>query len=134
MAEPVRPIAKRVYVCDDVIGDPLSGKVSLFNLWDAVRVPSAEVFPFCLAKVCVFVWWGDGFGKVKSRIDIVHGATETLVRRTRDCILNFEQRLDSVFARYKIEGCVFPEPGYYFVEVYCEDEFVDDQIIRVIQE
>jgi len=39
-----------------------------------------------------------------------------------------------VFARYKLENCVFPAPGYYSVEVYCEGEFVDDQIIRVFAE
>ncbi|MCI0460540.1 MAG: hypothetical protein L0Z62_26600 [Gemmataceae bacterium] len=134
MAEPVRPVAKRVYVCDDVIGDPSSGKVNLFNLWDAVRVPADASFPYSLAKVCVFVWWRDGFGKVRTRVDIVQASTETVIRRTRDCILDFEQRTDSVFARYKIENCTFPEPGYYYVEVYCEGEFVDDQILRVVQE
>lgn len=134
MAESVRPVAKRVYVCDDVIGDPSSGKVNLFNLWDAVRVPSDASFPYPLAKVCVFVWWRDGLGKVRTRVDIVQASTETLIRRTRDCILDFEQRTDSVFARYRIEKCTFPEPGYYYVEVYCEGEFVDDQIIRVFQE
>jgi hypothetical protein len=117
MAEPVKPVAKRVYVCDDVIGDPSSGKVTIVNLWDAVRVPSENVFPYCLGKVCVFVWWRDGFGKVKSRVDVVHASTGKLIRRTKDCILDFERRSDSVFARYKIEDCVLPGPGYYYVEI-----------------
>jgi hypothetical protein len=134
MAEPVRPVAKRVYVCDDVIADPSSGKVNLLNLWGAVRVPSDQTFPDRLAKVCVFVWWRDGFGKVRSRVDVVQASTGYLIRRTKDYLVDFEQRTDSVFARYKIENCTFPEPGYYFVEVYCEDEFVDDQVIRIIQE
>jgi len=134
MAEPIRPIAKRVYVCDDVVGDPATGKVNLFNLWDAVHVPSDGVFPYCLAKLCVFVWWRDGFGNVKTRVDIVQAATGMLIRRIKDCILDFEQRTDSLFARYRIENCTFPEPGYYFLEVYCEGEFVDDQIIRLFRE
>ena len=134
MAEPVKPVAKCVYVCDDVIGDPSSGKVNLLNLWDAVRVPADEVFPYHLEKVCVFVWWRDGFGKVKTRVDIVQASSETLVRRTEDCLLDFEQRTDAVFARYKLQDCTFPAPGYYYVEVYSEGEFVDDQIIRVIQD
>jgi hypothetical protein len=132
MAEAVKPVAKCVYVCDDVVADASTGKVNLFNLWDAVRVPAEATFPFVLAKLCVFVWWRDGLGKPKSRVDIVQASTGTLIRRTKVCILDFEQRGDSVFARYKLENCRFPEPGYYFVEVYCEGDFVDDQVLRVI--
>src|SRR5438876_12267303 len=42
---------------------------------------------------------------------------------------DFERRTDSAFARYKIENSTFPEPGYYYVEVYAEGESVDDQIL-----
>src|SRR4051794_18549612 len=105
MAESVKPIAKRVYVCDDVAADSINGKVSLFNLWDAVRVPLGEAFPYSLARVCVFVWWRDGFGKVASRVDVVQASTGTVIRRTKDCVLDFERRAGSVFARYKIENC-----------------------------
>jgi len=132
MASPVKPFAKCVYVCDDVVRDYSTGKVILVNLWDAIRVPTHGRFPFCLAKLCVFVWWRDGSVKVKSRIDIVQASTGRLICRTIDCILNFENRTETVFARYKMENCTFDEPGYYFVEVFCEGEFVDDQIIRVI--
>ena len=134
MAEPVRPVAKRVFVCDDVLGDSSSVKVNLFHLWEAVRVPSNATFPYSLAKLCVFVWWRDGFGKVTTRVDIVQASPATVIRRTNDCLLDFERRTESVFARYKIDNCTFPEPGYYYVEVYCEGEFVDDQIRRVLQE
>src|SRR5580704_8556090 len=68
MPVPVKPVAKRVYVCDDVVGDPSTGKVTLVNLWDAVRLPPDATFPYSLAKLCVFVWWRDGAGKVKTRI------------------------------------------------------------------
>jgi hypothetical protein len=132
MPQPVRPFAKRVCVCDDVIREPSTGKISLFNLWDTVHLPPGGTFPYCLAKACIFLWWRDGGGKVRTRIDIVQASTGIVIRRTKDCFLDFEQRIDSVFARYKIDNCTFPEPGYYFVEVYCEGDFVDDQIIRVI--
>jgi hypothetical protein len=127
----VKPVAKCVYVCDDVAFDPVTGKVSLLNLWDAVRVPAEAGFPFVLEWICVFVWWRDGFGKSDSRVEIVQASTGKVVRKTRNCTLNFENRASSIFGRYLIEKCRFPEPGYYHVEVYCEKEFVDDQIIRV---
>jgi hypothetical protein len=45
MAQPVKPVAKVVYVCDDVVRDNQSRKVSLLNLWDVVRVPENGTFP-----------------------------------------------------------------------------------------
>jgi hypothetical protein len=127
----IRPAAKVVYVCDDVVGDPETGKVSLLNLWDTVRVAAADAFPYKLPKVCVFAWWRDGLGQVRTRIDIVQASSNDVVRRTDDCVIEFEDRTTSVFAKYKLKGCTFPGPDYYYVELYCEDRFVDDQLIRV---
>src|SRR6516162_10083917 len=127
----VKPVAKCVYVCGDVIFDAVSGKVSLLYLWDAVRVPKEAKFPYVLNRVCVFVWWRDGFGKSVTRVDIVQASTGKAIRRTRNYPLNFEKRASSIYGQYRIENCRFPEPGYYHVEVYCENEFVDDLVIQV---
>jgi hypothetical protein len=54
-----------------------------------------------------------------------------VVRRSNDCTIDLESKTTSVFARYKIENCVFREPGPYYIELFCEDVFVDDQIILV---
>jgi hypothetical protein len=132
MAEPIKPVAKMVYVCDEVIGDPLTGKVNLLNLWDAIRVPAGSSFPYSLGKLCVFAWWRDGFGKVRTRIDIVQASTEAIIRRSGDFVIDFPRRTMAVFARYKFERCVFPAPGYYYIELYCENEFVDDQVIQAL--
>ena len=127
----VKPVAKCVYVCDDVAFDLVTGKVCLLNLWESIRVPKEAVFPYVLNRICVFVWWRDGFGKSISRVEIVQASTGDTIRRTRNCTLNFEDRPSSIYGRYRIEKCRFPEPGYYHVEIYCENEFVDDQLIRV---
>ncbi len=134
MTSPVKPVAKCVYVCDDVVSDPASGKVSVLNLWDTVRVPVEAGFPYVLGKLCVFVWWRGGAGQVNTRVEVVQASSNEVIRRTGDAMLNFTRKSASLHARYRIEQCVFPEAGAYLVEVYCEDEFVDDQLIRVIQE
>jgi hypothetical protein len=132
LAEPIKPVAKVVYVCDDIVRDPDTGKIGLLNLWDSVQVPAGESFPFRLPKVSVFVWWRDGYGRVRTRIDIVEAATGNVVRRTRDGMLDFGARSTSVFARYKLNNCIFAEAGYYYIELYCQNDFVDDQVIRVL--
>ncbi|MBI3409270.1 MAG: hypothetical protein HY040_13060 [Planctomycetes bacterium] len=131
MAIALRPVAKCVYVCDEVVADPSSGKISVLNLWDAIRIPATAALPYTLKKVSVFVWCRDGLGKMKTRIDIIEVDSETVVRRTKSCVLDFKRRTDSIFARYKLANCIFPRPGDYLIEVYCEGEFIDDQVIRV---
>jgi hypothetical protein len=127
----VKPIAKRVYICDDLVFDPVSGKVSLLNVWDAIRVPSEVEFPYVLDRIGVFVWWRDGSGKVSTRVEVVQASSGRVIRKTKNCSVNFEGRSTSIYGRYTIQNCRFPDPGYYHIEVFCENEFVDDQIIRV---
>jgi hypothetical protein len=129
---PVRPVAKSAYVCDDVVSDPRSRKVSLLNLWDTMRIPEGKRFPYCLEKVKALVWWRSGFGNARTRLEIVQASSGEMIRRTRDITVSFGDRSSSVYALYKIQECVFPEPGIDFLEVFCEGEFVDDQVIRVI--
>ena len=128
----VKPIAKSVYVCDEVTFDPQSGKLSLLNIWDTIRVPQGAGFPYRLAKICVFAWLRDGFGKIDVRVVIVEASSEMLIRKTKAFTLEFPDRTVSIYANYRIDGCNFPAPGDYYVELYCEDEFVDDQVIRVL--
>ncbi len=58
----MRPVAKSIFVCDDVVADVASGKVSLLNLLNAVRVPSGERLPYQLARLCVFGIFRGGRG------------------------------------------------------------------------
>jgi hypothetical protein len=122
-------IAKSVYVCDEVLQDPISGKVSILNIWDRVRVPPDCGFPYSLSKIRVFVWWRGGVGRLKTKVEIVHAATRQPIATTAtvsDSILDFTRTRGTVYGVYRFDDLAFPEPGYYDVEVYCEDVFVDD--------
>jgi hypothetical protein len=132
MSQPIKPVAKVVYICDDVVRDSASGKVSVLNLWDTIRFSSDDTFPFRLKKLCVFVWWRDGLGTVTTRVDVVHASTRQIVHQTNNCMIRFPSRGRSVFGRYMIQDCEFPEPGKYCVEMFCENEFVDDQVIQFL--
>lgn len=57
------PVGKIVYVCDDVVADPVSHKPSVLNLWEVVRVPAGASFPYTLEKLCVVSLMRDGQGK-----------------------------------------------------------------------
>ncbi|MCI0379364.1 MAG: hypothetical protein L0215_17275 [Gemmataceae bacterium] len=111
MAQPIKPVAKSVYVCDDVVRDPQTGKVSLLNMWDTIRVPVGVSFPFVLATLCVFAWWRDGLGSVRTRIDVVQASPERVIRRTKDCVIDFDARNTTVYGEYKLRNFSFPAPG-----------------------
>jgi hypothetical protein len=131
----IKPVAKAVYVCDNVLADLASGKVTLVNLLNAVRLPAGANFPYRLNQLCVFVLWSGGLGELRTRVDIVDATGDgQLIRRTDDMIIRFASRTQTVYGLYRIEGVVFPAPGSYCVEVYCQGAFVDDLMIRVIPE
>ncbi len=134
MASVITPVAKKVYVCDSLVRDPNSGKVSLLNLWHTVRVPVGNAFPYPLARICVFAWLRDGLGQMNARVDVVQASTGDVIRRTNDYPLHFPAKRVNLFFRLDVEQCVFPEPGEYLVELFCRDEFVDDQVIQLISE
>jgi hypothetical protein len=128
---PISPVAKAVFLCDDVQVNPANNKVTLLNLWDAVRLPADQRFPFRLNRFTVFVWWRGGYDKSKVRIDVSNARTGIVIRRF-EVPVEFRSRTSSTYGIYRIDGCVFPESGYYFVEVFCNDLFVDDQRLQII--
>ena len=131
MANLIIPVAKKVYVCDDVIRDPDSGKVSILNLWDTIRVPSSG-FPHTQAKVCVFAQLRGGWGDIPVHVEIMHADSDELLRKVGPFAVSFRDRSLTYRVRCQIEGVVFQGPGVYVVELYCDQQFVDDQTFRVI--
>ena len=128
MPDLILPVAKMLYVCDDVVRDPHSGKVSVLNIWDTVRASS---FPHVLGKLCVFSPFRGGLGVIPFRIEITQAETGELIGYPVSFTLSFKDRTVRQDVRNKIKPVVFPSPGTYFVALYCNQEFVDDQPIRL---
>jgi hypothetical protein len=49
----MNPTGKVVYVCDEVLQDPASGKFSFLGIFDDVVLPPAAGYPFRLGRMCV---------------------------------------------------------------------------------
>jgi hypothetical protein len=126
------PVGKIVYVCDDVVADPISHKPSILNLWEVVRVPSGESFPYTLGKVCVVARMRDGEGEIRFRAHLVRADNGELIRRSQDYPVRFAERRHSTLVVIRLKDVTFPEPGTYLVELLCEGVFVDDQPISVL--
>jgi hypothetical protein len=127
----VTPVVKGVYVCDEVLADPGSRKVSLLNAFTTLR-PGTPGFPYELGRMCVLVALRGGRGPARFRVDVVPSGGEGVVYRTVDRELRFVDPLMTVSASFRLERVRFPRPGRYGVEVVCDNEFLDDQIITVL--
>jgi hypothetical protein len=131
MSPNVFPVAKAVYLCDDVVYDSSSGKIHLVGLLNSVRLDEGTALPFHLGKLCVFAQLIDGLGAFAAHVEIVNADTGELIYRTAERTLSFPSRTRLVYANFRILDCSFPQPGIYLVELYCGDQFVDDRQLRV---
>lgn len=128
----VIPVGKIVYVCDDVLEDPASGKTHVLGIFNTVRAGGADAYPYRLGRLCVFAQLTGGAGQVPVRVDIVNGKTQKVVFRSQEGSLDFSGRHTEVAVCFRILDGSFPEPGVYFVELCCGDTFIDDRMLRLL--
>lgn len=127
----VNPTGKLVYVCDEVLQDPASGKFSFLGIFDDVVSPTASGYPFRLGRMCVAAQLLGGPGPVPVHIEVVEAATQNLVRRAGPFAVNFPSRHQVVTVCLRLLNVVFPTPGVYFVELYSQGAFLDDRTLRL---
>jgi len=130
MANVIIPVAKKIFVCDDLVIDPESRKSSILNLWDTIRV--SEGFPFTLGKLCVYAQLRGGLGKVPIHVEVARAGTGEVIRKSDVFVVFFPDRMTRYDVRIKLEDVEFPSPGTFVVEMYCNNVFLDDQPIRVV--
>jgi hypothetical protein len=128
---PANPTGKVVYVCDDVLQDPGSGKFSFLGIFDDVVPPPTVGYPFRLGRICVAAQLVGGSGAVPVRVEVVEGATQTLVRGAGPFPVNFPTRHQVVTVCFRFLDVDFPAPGVYFVELYSQGAFLDDRLLRL---
>jgi hypothetical protein len=128
----VYPLGKILHVADDVVLLPGSTKPSVVNLWEIVRVPAGATFPYALGKLCAVAWMRDGFGTARFRVDVVDPMSNTVIRRSQTYTYSFPDRRRSALIVIRLRDVVFPQPGLYLVEFFCEDQFIDDQPIQIL--
>ena len=59
---------------------------------------------------------------------------EGLIRKSPTLTIAFRDRTVAFDVRCMLTGVVFPKPGTFVVEMYCNDQFVDDYTFRVVEE
>lgn len=131
MTDDVLPVVKGLYLCDELLGDPARKKTHLIGLLNAVRVPAGAVLPFKLGRLIVFALIAGGIRPARLRVQIVT-ATGRVVYRSPEVTIAFPQRRTPIEVAFRILGLVFPEPGEYLVELWCDDRFVEDRLLQLL--
>src|SRR5258708_19870356 len=109
LAEPIRPFARALYLCETVIGYE-DGKVDLYNIFDAIRPTE---YPYSLQHFCVFAQLAGGLGDVPCFVDIVFRPRNELIRTTETRPLQFPTREVVKKLVLKIQTSPFQQPGDY---------------------
>ncbi len=129
MASAIRPYAKQMFLCDFVIGYE-SGKTDLYGLFNAIRPAS---YPCTLVNFCVFAQFVGGLGEVPFFVDVIFRPRDERIWQTEVHTLHFPRRDLVVQMALKVEGCPFPEPGAYLLELYCAEVCVADAPLRLLE-
>ena len=129
-AMPIVPVAKSLYICDYHIGFD-DGKVDLYGIFNAIRPP--EGFPHHLTRFCLFAQLCGGLGEIPFYFDIRHAQSGELVHTTLTNRLIFSDRITVVQLVMEIESCPFPRPGLYFIELFCDNTWVCDVPLKLLE-
>ena len=134
MSSPIMPVAKSIFLCDDVLYDSSTGKIHMIGVFNAIRVKSPATYPFRPKQLCVVGQFIGGMGDYSFRVEITDPAAGEGIYSVVAGVLRFPTRHTSVYACVRITECVFPGPGDYVVEMYVNDLFIEDRLLILLGE
>jgi hypothetical protein len=122
VAQPILPFAQSLLLCDGYApaGDR---KFNFYGSYYTIRVGS---YPHTQARMCVVAHLSGGMGTMTTFVDVRSARTEELVFTTVPRQLTIPNRDLPVRLVNVLERLTFPEPGVYFVELYCENTPIAD--------
>jgi hypothetical protein len=127
MSDQPIPSGLAIVVCDQIIEDKLTGKKSLIGIFNQI---GTQNFPCRHPQVCVFVSLTEGRGQCAARLRIVHDESNHVVAEVNGNI-EFSDVHVVVELNFNLVGLVFPEPGTYSIEFYCDDALVLERRFNV---
>ena len=127
--DPEPPLARGLFLCDVLIQDAQTNKVSLVNLFDRVR---ATEFPAQAKPFVVYALLTNGSGDVDLAVE-VESLDGLQVVYTRTMRARFPDRLAALHVRFNVIGCIFPRSGAYQVTLYANGDPVAQTRLDVVE-
>ena len=122
------PILLSINVCDMVIRDELTKKVSLIGLFNTIK---AGAFPTQHHLFHVYVALTNGHGQYHTSLSIVD-VTDNNPIMSVEGSLDFVNPLQVLEINFGLQGLRFDKAGKYAFRVTCEGTFVGERSFTVI--
>lgn len=122
------PSVLSINICDTVIRDELTKKISLIGLFNTIR---AQRFPCTHTGLHVHVAMTNGHGKYKMEVRFSKLEEDKAIAGIQGD-LNFQNPLQVVELNFSSPPLRFDKPGQYVVEVFCDGAQIQTRKFRVI--
>jgi hypothetical protein len=122
------PIGLAIVVCDQIIEDKLTHKKSLIGIFNQI---ATNKFPCQHPQIAVFISLTEGRGTSNARLKITHDESGQVIGEVTGQI-QFPDIHAAVEINFNLVGLVFPQPGLYSIEFYCDDALVLERRFHVL--
>ncbi|HEY1380560.1 MAG TPA: hypothetical protein VGF55_27410 [Gemmataceae bacterium] len=121
------PVAPGLILCDQLIVEERTRKVSLIGTFWSVAVPRV---PTVLPPFCAYTVLTDSEGDVPVELAVTRLDTMDIVHTVRD-VLTFPDRLSEVHCIMRVRDCRVTAAGMYQVTLHTRGEWIAQRRLRV---
>jgi hypothetical protein len=99
------------------------------GIFTAIRPLS---YPHIQKHFVIYAQLISGLGLAPFYFDVRFAQTGQLIRTTNTHVLNFPNRDKVIELALTMQGCPFPQPGIYLIELYCNGQWVADTSLELL--
>ena len=123
------PVVRNMYLCEEVeIDEANSLRISIIGLLGNLRSLNEPPFPIVQEQICVYLQITSCRGPAQGRIEIRNADTDELVFVTQSHTMQFRNDpLEIQGVKFRIRGCLFQEPGLYWVQFWYNETMLAQQ-------
>ena len=116
----MKPIVLAINICDDIIRDEITKKISLIGLFNRIQSPS---FPTTHSSLHVYVSLTNGHKKYKGELRFVSENDDNVIFKT-NADVPLQDPLKTLELNFSIRNLKFDKPGNYNVQFCCDKTLV----------
>jgi len=120
------PICQAIVVCDNIIREENTRKLSLMGLFNSIKV---SAFPTRHTRMHVYVSLTNYIGETKGMLKFLDPEGNVLAQIQEPVV--FQDKFATIELNFVINGMVFPKPGVYTIEFLVSHQLVGSRKIEI---